>query len=261
MIEDLSEGLSPSLRFTRPVCPRVIFIENSLTVPETCFFNGIFNGSVPYDQGIHREFVLQQSIDSIRSGPSLRTFPAVRRFNEAAFPASICAPRAVESLSGTRFALPSWGRKKKMRKLMVSSLLFLFLATSVVSVTSAQDRKRSRFGRKARSAAIVGGATAVGAAAGGASGAAITGGAAAIYAANRPAARRHFKKRNRRIATVAGGTVAGAGIGAAVGGKKAAAIGAGVGAAGSYLYTRKSSSYKRDERRYRRRGRVVRRQP
>jgi outer membrane lipoprotein SlyB len=65
---------------------------------------------------------------------------------------------------------------------------------------------------------------------------------------NRGAAKRHFKTRNRRLGTVAGGTLAGAGVGGAVGGGKGAAIGAAAGAGSSYIYTKKSRSYRR--RRY-----------
>ena len=69
-----------------------------------------------------------------------------------------------------------------------------------------------------------------------------------MYAMNRKAARTHFKQRNRRLATVAGGTALGAGAGGAVGGGKGAAIGAAAGAGSSYLYTKKSRHYR--HRRY-----------
>jgi outer membrane lipoprotein SlyB len=62
---------------------------------------------------------------------------------------------------------------------------------------------------------------------------------------NRRVARRHYSRRTRQIGTVAGGTVAGAGIGSAVGGRRAAVIGGLAGAGASYIYTRRSRSYQR----------------
>src|ERR671927_436178 len=127
----------------------------------------------------------------------------------------------------------------KMRKVAVSLLSLLILVATVSLDASAQTRRRSRFGRKARTAAIIAGGAAVGGLVGGKKGAAIGAGGAGTYAFNRPAARRHFKGRTRTAGTVLSGTAAGAGVGAAAGGKRAAAIGAGAGAAGSYLYTRR----------------------
>jgi len=130
-----------------------------------------------------------------------------------------------------------------MRKWLAALFVLVFLVTTLMPDTLAQDRrrKRSRFGRKARTAAIIGGGTAVGALIGGKKGAAIGGGGSAIYALNRKAARRNFKGRTRTIGTVAGGTVAGAGVGAAVGGKRAATVGALGGAAGSAIYRKRQS--------------------
>jgi outer membrane lipoprotein SlyB len=62
---------------------------------------------------------------------------------------------------------------------------------------------------------------------------------------NRKAARRNFKPGTRRLGTVAGGGLAGAGLGAAIGHGKGAAIGGLAGAAGSYIYTKKSRHYRR----------------
>ncbi len=132
-----------------------------------------------------------------------------------------------------------------MKRLVLLLLCFVLLAELAVPLASAQDRRRSRFGRKARTAAIIGGGAAAGALIGGKKGAAIGAGAGTVYAVNRRAARRHFKQRNRRIATVAGGTVAGAGLGSALGGKKATVAGAALGAGASYIYTRKSRHYRR----------------
>jgi hypothetical protein len=136
-----------------------------------------------------------------------------------------------------------------MKKVILLIMCLALLAATIVPVASGQDRsRRSRFGRKARTAAIIGGGTAAGAIIGGGKGAAIGAGAGTVYAVNRRAARNNFSQRKRRAATVAGGTVAGAGLGAAVGGGKGAAIGAAAGAGSSYLYTKRSRHYTR--RRY-----------
>lgn len=132
-----------------------------------------------------------------------------------------------------------------MRRLVLLLLCFVLIAELLAPLASAQDRRRSRFGRKSRTAAIIGGGAIAGAALGGKKGAAIGGGAGTLYAMNRKAARRHFKPGNRRLATVAGGTALGAGTGAAIGGKRGGAIGAVGGAAGSYIYTKKSRHYRR----------------
>jgi hypothetical protein len=121
------------------------------------------------------------------------------------------------------------------------------LATTLIPDTLGQDRRRSRFGRKARTAAIIGGGAVAGALIGGKKGAAIGAGGAGLYAFNRKAARRHFKGRTRTIGTVASGTALGAGVGGAVGGKRAAGVGALAGAGGSYLYRR---SQRRRARRF-----------
>ena len=123
-----------------------------------------------------------------------------------------------------------------MRKLFALVMCLMLLATTLVPDVSGQDRrrKRSRFGRKARTAAIIGGGLGVGALIGGKKGAAIGGGGAGLYAMNRPAARRHFKGRTRTIGSVASGTALGAGVGGAVGGKRAATAGAIAGGAGGY---------------------------
>jgi MFS family permease len=132
-----------------------------------------------------------------------------------------------------------------MKRVVVFLMCLALLATTVLSVSAQDRRRRSRFGRKARTVAIIGGGTAVGALIGGKKGAAIGAGGSAIYAMNRSAARRHFKQSNRRMATVAGGTLAGAGVGGAIGHGKGAAVGAIVGAGSSYLYTKKSRHYRR----------------
>src|SRR5215213_4801969 len=140
------------------------------------------------------------------------------------------------------------GRSLKMKRIFAGLLCLLFLMTTLALDTSAQDRRRrSRFGRKARTAAIIAGGAAVGGLVGGKKGAAIGAGGAGTYAFNRKAARRHFKPRTRTIGATASGTALGAGVGGAVGGKRSAAAGAIVGGTGGYLYRR---SKRRLPRRY-----------
>jgi hypothetical protein len=134
-----------------------------------------------------------------------------------------------------------------MKRFLVFVLvLSLLVITGTLVSAQGQRRHRSKFGRKARTAAIIAGGAGVGALVGGKKGAAIGAGGTGLYAFNRRAARRHFKGRTRTIGTVASGTALGAGVGAVAGGKRAAAIGAGAGAAGSYIYSR----HHRRRRRY-----------
>jgi hypothetical protein len=132
-----------------------------------------------------------------------------------------------------------------MRRVLLLLLCLALVAEVFIPATYAQNRKRSRFGRKARTAAIIGGGALTGALIGGKKGAAIGAGGTTLCAMNRRAARRNFKPGTRRVGTVLGGTALGAGIGGAVAGKKAAAVGAGVGAGASYIYTKRSRSYRR----------------
>ena len=132
-----------------------------------------------------------------------------------------------------------------MKKSLLSLLCLIVLTATTAPLAVAQDRTPSRFGRKARTAAIIGGGALAGALIAGKKGAAIGAGSGALYAMNRGAARRNFSSRNRRIGTVLGGTALGAGIGAAVGGKRSAAVGALAGAGGSYIYTKRSRRYPR----------------
>jgi len=132
-------------------------------------------------------------------------------------------------------------------KLVLTIVLCIMLLAESAVIGEAQTRKRkSQFGRKARTVAIIAGGAGVGALAGGKKGAAIGAGGAGLYAFNRKAARRHFKGRTRTIGTVASGTALGAGVGGVAGGKRAAAIGAVAGAGGSYLYSR----HRKHRRRY-----------
>lgn len=127
-------------------------------------------------------------------------------------------------------------------------LSLLVLTGTVLSAEGQTRRKKSKFGRKARTVAIIAGGAGVGALVGGKKGAAIGAGGAGLYAFNRRAAKRNFRGRTRTAGTVLSGTALGAGVGGAVGGKRAAAIGAGTGAAGSYIYSRKTRN--RRARRY-----------
>src|SRR6476661_1388054 len=129
-----------------------------------------------------------------------------------------------------------------MKRLLALIIVWtlLVITGTIVSADGAttHHRHKSKFGRKARTAAMIAGGAGVGALVGGKKGAAIGAGGAGAYAFNRPAARRHFRGRTRTAGTVASGTALGAGAGGVVGGKKAAGIGAVAGAGGSYLYSR-----------------------
>ena len=125
-----------------------------------------------------------------------------------------------------------------MKTFFAIGLCILLLTESALISEAKIHRHKSKFGRKARTVAIIAGGTGVGALVGGTKGAAIGAGGAGVYAFNRKAARRHFKGRTRTIGSVASGTALGAGVGGAVGGKRAAGIGAVAGAGGTYLYSR-----------------------
>ena len=134
-----------------------------------------------------------------------------------------------------------------MKKVLAAILCLFVVVTALAPEMYGQDRRRSRFGRKARTAAIIAGGAGVGALVGGKKGAAIGAGGAGLYAFNRRAARRHFRGRTRTAGTVLSGAALGAGVGGAVGGKRAAALGAAAGAGGGYLYRR---NQRRSYRRY-----------
>ncbi|MGH9880272.1 MAG: hypothetical protein ACRD6N_02460 [Pyrinomonadaceae bacterium] len=131
-----------------------------------------------------------------------------------------------------------------MRKL-AALLLGVMLLFATVVPTYGQTQKKSRFGRKARTVAIIAGGAALGVLTGGLSVAAMGAGGAGLYAFNRRAARRHFKPRTRQIGTVLSGTALGAAVGGVAGGSRATAIGAAAGAGGSYLYSRMRHSRRR----------------
>ena len=126
-----------------------------------------------------------------------------------------------------------------MRRVLVLMMSVVFLVTTLSIGADAQTRRRrSRFGRKSRTAAMLLGGAAVGGLVGGKKGAAIGAGGAGMYAFNRKAARRHFKGRTRTVGSALSGAALGSGVGGAVGGKRAAAAGALVGGTGGYLYRR-----------------------
>ena len=127
---------------------------------------------------------------------------------------------------------------KRLVVLIIVLSLLVLGGTFVSAEGQTRRRHKSKFGRKARTVAIIAGGAGVGALVAGKKGAAIGAGGAGLYAFNRRAARRHFKGRTRTAGTVLSGTALGAGVGAAAGGKRAAANGAAAGAGGSYLYTR-----------------------
>jgi hypothetical protein len=133
-----------------------------------------------------------------------------------------------------------------MKRLLALIIVWtLLVVTGTLVSADGQTRKRSKFGRKARTAAIIAGGAGVGALVAGKKGAAIGAGGAGLYAFNRRAARRNFRGKTRTAGTVLSGTALGAGVGGAVGGKRSAAVGAGAGAAGSYLYTRRKRYHRR----------------
>src|SRR5918993_5604266 len=127
-----------------------------------------------------------------------------------------------------------------MKRLLALILVWtlLFVTGTLVSADGQTRRKKSTFGRKARTVAIIAGGAGVGALVAGKKGAAIGGGGAGLYAFNRRAAKRNFRGRTRTAGSALSGAALGAGVGGAVGGKRAATVGALAGAGGGYLYRR-----------------------
>jgi hypothetical protein len=125
-----------------------------------------------------------------------------------------------------------------MKRITTALMCLLMLATLLAPEMFAQERHRSKFGRKARTAAMIGGGAVVGGLIGGKKGAAIGAGGAGMYAFNRRAARRHFSGRTRTIGSTASGAALGAGVGGAVGHGRGAAAGAIIGGTGGYLTKR-----------------------
>jgi hypothetical protein len=137
-------------------------------------------------------------------------------------------------------------KEVRMKRLLLLIILLSLLVAAGTFVSAEAQTRRSRFGRKARTAAIIASGAGVGAAVAGKKGAAIGAGGAGLYAFNRGAARRNFRGRTRTGGTVLSGTALGAGVGGAAGRKKGAAVGAIAGGAGSYIYSRS----RRGRRRY-----------
>jgi hypothetical protein len=132
-----------------------------------------------------------------------------------------------------------------MRRSLAFAIAALVLLTTLSIGADAQTRRRSRFGRKARTAAMLVGGAAVGGLIGGKKGAAIGAGGAGVYAFNRKAARRHFKGSTRTAGSTLSGAALGSGVGGAVGGKRAAVAGALAGGTGGYLYRRSKHRIRR----------------
>lgn len=131
------------------------------------------------------------------------------------------------------------------RRLSVFISLVMLLVVCLPELSAQDRRRRSKFGRKARTAAIIAGGAGIGALAGGKKGAAIGAGGAGLYAFNRKAARRNFKGRTRTIGSTASGAALGSGVGGAVGGKRAAVAGAVLGAGGGYAVRRSRRGLRR----------------
>src|SRR5215207_532736 len=106
-----------------------------------------------------------------------------------------------------------------MKRLLALLIVWtLLVVTGTLVSADGQTRRRSRFGRKARTAAIIAGGAGVGALVGGKKGAAIGAGGAGLYAFNRRAARRNFRGRTRTAGSTLSGAALGAGVGGAGGG-------------------------------------------
>ena len=126
-----------------------------------------------------------------------------------------------------------------MRRIwMTLTCLSLILLLAAPATFGQERRHRSRFGRKARTAAMLAGGAAVGGLVGGKKGAAIGAGGAGLYAFNRRAARRHFRGGTRAAGSTLSGAALGAGVGGALGHGRGAAAGALIGGTGGYLYRR-----------------------
>jgi hypothetical protein len=132
-----------------------------------------------------------------------------------------------------------------MKKLIVLGVLFVFSLTVMIPEAMGQTRKKKKYGGLATNLAIIGGSTAAGALIGrGRNGALIGAGAGTLYATSRKGTkRRHANSKTRRWAKVAGGTLLGAGTGAAIGGKTGMLVGGAAGAGATYLYTRSGRRY------------------
>src|SRR5919199_1455418 len=125
-----------------------------------------------------------------------------------------------------------------MRRIWMTLTCLSLILLLAAPATFGQERHRSRFGRKARTAAMLAGGAATGGLIAGKKGAAIGAGGAGLYAFNRRAARRHFRGGTRAAGSTLSGAALGAGVGGAVGHGRGAAAGAILGAGGGYLTKR-----------------------
>lgn len=132
-----------------------------------------------------------------------------------------------------------------MKKLLVLAILMIFSLAMVVPEAMGQTKRRSKYRGWKTNAAIIGaGALAGGLIGRGRNGAMIGAGAGALYATSRKGMkRRHPNSKARRWTKVAGGTLVGAGTGAAIGGKTGLIVGGLAGAGATYLYTRNGRRY------------------
>lgn len=134
-----------------------------------------------------------------------------------------------------------------MKKFLTVFIAIIFTVTAFAPDTLGQKRKKKKHRGLATNIAIVGGSTAAGALLGrGRNGAMIGAGAGLLYASSRKGSkRRAANSKYRRGAKIAGGSLLGAGVGAAVGGKTGMIVGAAAGGGGTYLYTRNGKKYYR----------------
>jgi hypothetical protein len=147
------------------------------------------------------------------------------------------------------------------KKLAIFAILFTFIVTLAVPEAFGQTRRtKKKYPGLKTNIAIVGGGTLAGALIGGRKGAAIGAGAGLLYASSRKGTkRRAYNSKYRRAAKVAGGTLAGAGLGAIAGGRTGAVLGGLAGAGATYLYTKNGNRYYRarnGQRYYTRNGRT-----
>ncbi len=134
-----------------------------------------------------------------------------------------------------------------MKKILVLAVLMTFGLAMLVPDAMGQTRRRSKYRGWKTNAAIIGGSALAGGLIGrGRNGALIGAGAGALYATSRKGMKRsHPNSAARRWTKVAGGTLVGAGTGAAIGGKTGLIVGSLAGAGGTYLYTRNGRRYYR----------------
>lgn len=135
-----------------------------------------------------------------------------------------------------------------MKKIIALTIALIFMLTTFAPDAAAQTRRKKKKHRGlATNIAIIGGSTAAGALLGrGRNGALIGAGAGTLYATSRKGTKRRYRNsKTRRYAKIAGGTLLGAGTGAAVGGKTGLVVGSAVGAGATYLYTRNGRKYYR----------------